>query len=63
MELLGTQEWIASVKNLIVFPGLFILVPAIALTGGTGFFLAKVREGQLVNQKRDECLLLVLMVF
>ncbi len=52
VELFGTQEWIARFKHLIVFPGLFILVPFIALAGGTGFSLAKTRKGQLVSQKK-----------
>ncbi|MFW2367409.1 MAG: hypothetical protein ACN4GW_13405 [Desulforhopalus sp.] len=52
VELLGTEEWIAKVKNAIVFPGLFILVPSIALVGATGFSLAKSRKGQLVNRKK-----------
>ena len=52
VELFGTQEWIRSVKSLIVFPGLLILVPAIALTGGTGFSISKNRKGNLVNHKK-----------
>ena len=52
VELLGTAESIAIVKSLIVWPGLFILVPAIALTGATGFALAKSRNGKLVKQKK-----------
>jgi len=43
---------IATVKSLIVWPGLFILIPAIALTGGSGFALAKTRNGKLVEQKK-----------
>ena len=52
VELLGTAESIAIVKSLIVWPGLFILVPAIALTGGSGFALAQSRNGKLVEQKK-----------
>lgn len=51
VELFGSQESIATVKDLIVMPGLFILVPAIAATGGTGFVLAKNRKGRLVENK------------
>ena len=36
VELLGSHEMVATVKSRIVMPGLFILVPAIAATGGTG---------------------------
>ncbi len=52
VELLGSHEYIATVKDLIVMPGLFILVPAIAVTGGTGFVLSKNRKGRLVNNKQ-----------
>ena len=52
VELFGTHEAIATVKNLIVIPGLFILVPAIAATGGTGFALSKSRKGRLVQVKQ-----------
>lgn len=52
VELLGSQESIASVKSLIVFPGLFILVPAIAITGGTGFSLSRGRKGSLMDTKK-----------
>jgi Na+/H+ antiporter NhaA len=33
-------------------PGLFVLVPAIAATGGSGFFMSKSRQGQLVETKK-----------
>jgi len=52
VELFGTHEAVATVKSLIVMPGLFILVPAIAATGGTGFALSKSREGRLVRVKQ-----------
>ena len=52
VELFGSHETIATVKHLIVIPGLFILIPAIAVTGGTGFVLSKGRKGQLVEDKR-----------
>ena len=52
VELLGTTDSITLVKSLIVMPGLFILVPAIAVTGGSGFALAKVRKGRLVDNKK-----------
>ncbi len=51
-ELFGSPESIAMVKNLIVMPGLFILVPAIAITGGTGFVLSKNRKGHLLDNKQ-----------
>ncbi|WP_298449979.1 hypothetical protein [uncultured Marinobacter sp.] len=52
VELFGSHEAVASVKALIVMPGLLILVPAIAATGGSGFFLSKSRQGRLVDIKK-----------
>ncbi|WP_353979670.1 hypothetical protein [Salinicola endophyticus] len=51
-ELLGTAASIVTVKSLIVWPGLWVLVPSIALTGGSGFALAKSRSGKLVRRKK-----------
>ncbi|WP_087023158.1 hypothetical protein [Thaumasiovibrio subtropicus] len=52
VELFGSIEAMRKVKALIVFPGLFILVTAIALTGATGFSLAKQRSGRVINRKK-----------
>lgn len=52
VELAGNNESITLVKSLIVMPGLFILVPAIAATGGTGFALSKRHSGRLVTTKK-----------
>ena len=52
VELLGSQESIATVKRLIVTPGLFILIPAIAITGGSGLSLSKGKKGGLVENKK-----------
>lgn len=52
VELFGSPEAVAAVKALIVMPGLFILVPAIAATGGSGFFLSKARHGGLAETKK-----------
>ncbi len=52
VELLGTHEAVALVKNLIVIPGLLILVPAIAAAGGSGQLLSKSRQGKLVDAKK-----------
>lgn len=51
VEIYGSVETIAKVKELIVYPGLFILVPAIVVTGATGFALAKNRGGRIVQRK------------
>ncbi len=52
VELFGSHEAVATVKSLIVLPGLFVLVPAIAATGGSGFYLSKTRHGRLVDAKK-----------
>jgi hypothetical protein len=52
VELFGSHEAVAVLKSLIVIPGLFILVPAIAATGGSGFALSKSRQGRLVDAKK-----------
>jgi len=52
VELFGTAESIATLKSLIVWPGLFILVPSIALTGASGFVFAKARSRKLIQQKK-----------
>ena len=41
---------IASVKNAIL-SGMWLLIPAMAATGGSGFALGKTRTGRLVNVK------------
>ena len=52
VELLGSHDAIVTVKRLIVTPGLFLLVPAIAITGATGFALGAQRKGRLVETKK-----------
>ena len=52
VEIFGSMEAIAKVKSLIVVPGLLVLIPAIAATGGTGFALSKSRNGRLVENKK-----------
>lgn len=52
VELVGSHEAVATVKALIVTPGLLILVPAIAATGGSGYYLSKSRQGRLVENKK-----------
>ena len=42
---------VAAVKQSIVY-GLFVLVPFLAATGGSGFALSKSRQGLLVDKKR-----------
>ena len=52
VELFGGHETVARLKALIVMPGLLILIPAIAVTGASGFVLAKTRKGRLVEAKK-----------
>jgi hypothetical protein len=52
IELFGTTEAIATVKSLIVMPGLFILILAIAATGVTGFAMTKGSNKGLIGNKR-----------
>jgi hypothetical protein len=52
VELFGTEESIATVKSLILVPGLFTLISAMAVTGGTGFTLSKSHKGHLVDSKK-----------
>lgn len=52
VELFGSHETIATVKQLIVLPGLFILVSSIALTGVTGFAASRHRKGRLLEAKK-----------
>ena len=52
VELFGTSQSIATLKSLIVMPGLFILIPAIAATGATGFAMAKSSRKGLIEKKR-----------
>lgn len=51
VEFVGMPEAVARVKSLILLPGIVLLVPAIMLTGASGFALAKVRRGALVDIK------------
>ena len=51
-ELFGTPAAVAQLKSLIVTPGLWILIPAMAAAGGSGMFLARRRPGRLVDAKK-----------
>lgn len=52
VEVFGLPDAVARVKSLILLPGIVLLVPALMLTGATGFALARVRRGPLVDIKR-----------
>jgi hypothetical protein len=50
-ELFLDYTAVAAVKHAIVY-GLFLLVPFLAATGGSGFSLSQMRKGLLVDQKK-----------
>ncbi|MEO8652939.1 MAG: hypothetical protein ABI409_02325 [Ramlibacter sp.] len=52
VELFGSPQAVAQLKSLIVTPGLWILIPAIATAGGSGMFLPRSRRGRLVDAKK-----------
>lgn len=52
VELLGTPADVARVKALIVTPGLWIMLVAMAATGGSGMALGGSRRGRLVELKK-----------
>jgi len=52
VELFGSHEAVARLKSLIVTPGLWILIPAIAAAGSSGMLLSKARGGRLVDAKK-----------
>ena len=52
VELFGSQASVAQLKALIVTPGLWIMIPAIAAAGGSGLVLSQSRKGRLVDAKK-----------
>lgn len=52
IEWFGSYKAVAQLKSLIVTPGLWILIPAIAAAGSSGLFLSKSRRGRLVDTKK-----------
>jgi len=52
VELFASHAAVAQLKSLIVMPGLWILVPLIMMTGGSGMVLSKFRKGRLVGAKK-----------
>ncbi len=52
VELFGSHDAVARLKSLIVAPGLWILIPAIAAAGGSGMLLSRSRKGRLVESKK-----------
>jgi len=51
-ELFGSHDAVARLKSLIVTPGLWILIPALAAAGGSGKVLSRHRQGRLVDAKK-----------
>jgi uncharacterized membrane protein SpoIIM required for sporulation len=52
VEAFGSHAAVAQLKSLIVAPGLWILIPAIAAAGGSGMWLSRSRRGRLVDAKK-----------
>lgn len=52
IELWGSPAQVARLKALIVTPGLWILIPAIAMAGASGMLMSKKRGGRLVEVKK-----------
>lgn len=52
VELFGLPATVAQLKSLIVTPGLWILIPATAMAGGSGMFMGRSRSGRLVDTKK-----------
>ncbi len=52
VEVFGSPAAVAQLKSLIVAPGLWILIPAIAAAGGSGMWLSRSRKGRLVDAKK-----------
>ncbi len=52
VELFGSEQAIATVKSLIVMPGLFIMIPAIAAAGATGMAMSTSNSRGPVGRKR-----------
>ena len=50
-ELFGAPASITSVKHFILW-GMLVLIPAMAVTGGSGFSLSGGRSGRLINTKK-----------
>ncbi|MGG4146683.1 hypothetical protein ABEW34_26590 [Paenibacillus algorifonticola] len=52
VDLFCSHETIAKLKSLIVLPGLLVLIPAMAITGATGFKISKGRKGMIIEKKK-----------
>jgi hypothetical protein len=52
VELFGSHTAVAQLKALIVTPGLWVLLPCLAATGGSGMFIGTSRKGRLVENKK-----------
>lgn len=51
-ELFGSHAAIAALKSWIVTPGLWILIPCLAVTAGSGMLIGRARKGRLVGTKK-----------
>lgn len=51
-EIFGSYNNIIIVKKLILFPGLFILIPIIIITGISGAIMTKSKKGVIAKKKK-----------
>lgn len=52
VESMGSRHSIAQLKHLIVSPGLWVLIPVMALAGASGMGLSRARQGRLIASKK-----------
>ncbi len=52
-ETLGSPADVARLKTLIVSPGLWVLLPALMVAGGSGLLLGRTRGGRLLAAKKQ----------
>lgn len=52
VALFGSEDTIARVRHLIAVPGLYLLVPALAVAGISGFLLSRTRHGGRVLARK-----------
>lgn len=61
VELLGSHLEVARIKQLIVMPGLWVLVPLVASAGITGNLMTRGRRGRLLRTKKMRTAIIAVM--
>lgn len=52
IELFGSHLAVTRLKSLIVTPGIWIMVPAMVMAGGSGMLMSQSRRGRLIDAKK-----------